>query len=131
MTDEQRPWRLDAKCTQITPKEADNIFFPSSGGKATKANEFCRSCPVRQQCLMEAVELELEGFIAGYTVDERKSIRKMKASLANSKSLIQRMAQVLPAEALEKKRRIYRKHPKDFDTIDTLEFLNSIEGPIA
>lgn len=47
------------------------MFFPGSGGRPTKAKEFCTDCPFKAECLEEAALNGLLGFWAGYTDAER------------------------------------------------------------
>lgn len=119
-------WRLSAKCAGIDTKLADEIFFPGSGGKATKADLFCYGCPVRSQCLIEATELRLEGFIAGTTVSERDSMRQLRKITV--KTLREQYEEALPIEAKQKVRPVYRKYPNDFkdDGVDTLAYLDKL-----
>ena len=65
-------WIQKAACRSLTLEESDSIFFPSRGGKPTKAKKLCGSCPVQKECLDEAIRLKLEGFYAGTTFSERE-----------------------------------------------------------
>lgn len=46
-------WQVDAACKDLTPQQADKLFYPVGGGVAvTKATlKLCGGCPVKQQCL--------------------------------------------------------------------------------
>lgn len=68
-------WRKESKCRNLTPKEADALFFPGRGGKSNKAKAFCRGCPVIDICLQEALQHTFDGFQAGTTEEERQEIR--------------------------------------------------------
>ena len=48
-------WRKQARCKDLTPEEADKLFFYSSGGKSKRGREFCMRCPVKTQCADSAV----------------------------------------------------------------------------
>jgi hypothetical protein len=45
-------WREDAKCRDLSPSEADKLFFESKseGGRPQQGKEFCMGCPVRTEC---------------------------------------------------------------------------------
>lgn len=48
-------WRLSAACQSV----GIDLFFPEEGGAADVAPiKVCRGCPVRQQCLEWAIEVE-------------------------------------------------------------------------
>lgn len=65
-------WEELALCRNLTPEQADAIFFPSGGGKSNKAQKFCESCPVLKECLQNALEKGAVGFWAGTTEPERR-----------------------------------------------------------
>lgn len=114
-------WRDSAKCKNLTPLESDQIFFPSSGGKPTQAREYCADCPVVAQCLQEAIELKLDGFIAGTTPKERKVMaEKWHIEVAP-------LVDSMPPEPI--KRRVYRKIQSPI--LDTVAFLDSILEPTS
>lgn len=71
---------LGSKCDDLSPVEADKLFFPGPGGKVNKARKFCDSCPIVGICLQNAIDYELEGFWAGTTEDERRSMKKTVGS---------------------------------------------------
>lgn len=56
-------WRVQALCAQIDPE----MFFPEKDGntkeQARRAKQICSECPVRTECLQEA--LRLEGIMYG------------------------------------------------------------------
>ena len=54
------------------------VFFPPAGFEAlSEARSLCRRCPVRQQCLNEALKLnDTFGFRGGKTGEERRKILK-------------------------------------------------------
>ena len=65
-----------ARCNELTPREADKLFFPGTGGKVKKARDYCNRCSLKRQCLIEAIEYGYAGFISGTTEDERKEMAK-------------------------------------------------------
>lgn len=114
-------WVDSSLCKALTSKESDAMFFPGSGGKPTKANAFCKKCPVRELCLLEAIEYNYDGFFAGTTKDERTYAAR------NLGILVNKVDSELPPEP-ERRRRVFRKVVSD--TTDTLKYLDSIVNPL-
>lgn len=50
------PWMDDALCTQTGPD--DRTWFPHSGPASYLARATCRACPVINECLEHALDLE-------------------------------------------------------------------------
>lgn len=69
------------KCTNLTPSEADAMFFPGPGGKVNKARGFCSDCPFQNPCLLNAVDNNLDGFYAGSTKDERNEMSRFRDNI--------------------------------------------------
>ena len=86
-------WIKDAQCAKedIDP----DIFFPTSyvdvdnptftsGGNylhemmMDEAKEVCDRCPVKEQCLETAIELNLMGIWGGMTYSQRRNIRRKR-----------------------------------------------------
>lgn len=64
---------METRCAkELTPHEADALFFPPAGGKPHKAKAFCKSCPFIDKCLIDAIEKKLVGYFAGTTDDDRR-----------------------------------------------------------
>jgi WhiB family redox-sensing transcriptional regulator len=73
-------WRDHAKCKGMDTDE----FFPPSGTQASRQYEvlklMCNRCPVREQCLKEALFIEEktgcfpQGFVGGLTPAERRAL---------------------------------------------------------
>ena len=72
---EEEAWWLRAKCRNLSEDKADALFFPGSGGKPHKADNYCNTCPVLRICLSEALQSGLPGFLAGTTEQARKHMR--------------------------------------------------------
>lgn len=71
-------WRKDAKCTEADPE----AFFPDVGESADPATRICRRlCPVRRQCLNEALTMESRpsGVWGGYSERELHRMRSKRA----------------------------------------------------
>ena len=72
-------WVHDAECRDISV----DVFFPGPGERAREALEVCGRCPVREECLAEAMADETLDFgvRGGYTSAARKQLRKTLAAL--------------------------------------------------
>lgn len=80
--DDEYDWREDARCSQVDP----DAFFPETGKPARDAKRICAGCPVREQCLMDALTRdERYGVWGGTTPHERRPLRA-SLGLANSRS---------------------------------------------
>lgn len=75
MTDREAVQR---KCAALSFGDSDALFFPGPGGKVNKARAFCDDCPLKAQCLLDAIDGDLEGFYAGTTKDERKEMQRFR-----------------------------------------------------
>jgi len=76
-TFERQPWMADAACRGMHTR----LFFPPRGGDARLPKEVCASCPVRVECLDEAVRnLEKHGVWGGLSERERRQERKRRRS---------------------------------------------------
>ncbi|GAB3213290.1 hypothetical protein GCM10027294_43470 [Marinactinospora endophytica] len=49
-----RGWRQDAACRDVTPEEMD-LFTSTDPADQAEALNWCAVCPVRQQCLSDAL----------------------------------------------------------------------------
>lgn len=101
------------------------IFFPGSGGKPTRAKEFCNGCPMAAHCLRKACEEGLQGFIAGTTESERKLMSNMFPQFKQKTTIAVAVEEVLPKTL--GKRRVYRKIIPGAP--DTLDYLDELSGP--
>jgi WhiB family redox-sensing transcriptional regulator len=62
-------WQLEALCAQTDPE----AFFPDKGGSTREAKKVCLSCPVRSQCLEDALTRgERFGIWGGLSERERR-----------------------------------------------------------
>lgn len=71
-------WRTQAACRGVDVA----VFFPASGDLLNEARRHCGQCPVRADCLAEALRLrDVEGFRAGMTGDDRRALwyRKVRS----------------------------------------------------
>lgn len=69
---------VQRKCAALSYQESDALFFPGPGGKVNKARNFCSDCPFNAQCLLDAIDGDLDGFYAGSTKDERNEMKKFR-----------------------------------------------------
>ena len=64
-------WTASALCAQADP----DAFFPEMGGSARAAKAVCSRCPVRAECLAEALaNREPFGVWGGLTARERRGL---------------------------------------------------------
>jgi WhiB family redox-sensing transcriptional regulator len=67
------PWTADAACNGLDP----DMFFPQKGETSRPAKQVCLGCPVREECLSMAVELNLGfGIFGGLSARERRVVRR-------------------------------------------------------
>ncbi len=76
MIERDTDWRSAAAC-----RDSDSgLFFPESASDVAKvaaAKAVCATCPVQEECLAFAVELnQTEGIWGGRTPSERRTIRR-------------------------------------------------------
>jgi WhiB family redox-sensing transcriptional regulator len=65
-------WRRDALCAQVDPE----IFFPEKGASTLDAKGVCAGCPVRSECLADALGRgERFGVWGGLSERERRVMR--------------------------------------------------------
>lgn len=66
-----QPWAVDALCAQTDP----DLFFPTDSAEVAAARRVCADCPVRQQCLADALaDPALRGIWGGTTRTERRRL---------------------------------------------------------
>jgi WhiB family redox-sensing transcriptional regulator len=64
-------WRDQALCAQTDPE----AFYPEKGQSARRAKLVCRACPVRHDCLEDALSRhEQWGVWGGLDVQQRRAI---------------------------------------------------------
>lgn len=64
-------WHTLANCAGVEP----DLFFPVLGGDAAKAKAVCQECPVREECLRDAIARdEWVGVWGGLTAVERRRL---------------------------------------------------------
>ena len=65
------PWWREGICAQI----GSDLFFVGKGQSVSEAKRACRLCPVRLQCLTDALQTEVEyGVFGGLTPPARLAL---------------------------------------------------------
>jgi WhiB family redox-sensing transcriptional regulator len=74
LKNESRLWVVQAACRFANPK----LFDVVSGADAAAALSFCMVCPVKEECLQDALAQEVnpDGVWGGTTQTERRKIRR-------------------------------------------------------
>lgn len=78
-------WRKRAACRDADPE----LFFPVSKvdrknqDQIRRAKNICARCPVRKECLQEAMESGDEGVFGGTTDEERREMRRSGKRVAS------------------------------------------------
>lgn len=69
-----RPWLDSALCAQVDP----DVFFADRGGSTREAKKICSRCPVRTECLQDALDRgDVDyGIIGGLTPRERRRLKR-------------------------------------------------------
>jgi WhiB family transcriptional regulator, redox-sensing transcriptional regulator len=78
-------WTLRAACRGVAP---DALF--TSGAAQHRAKSVCRGCPVRTECLADALDNRVEfGVWGGLTERERRSLLRRRPNVESWQSLLQ------------------------------------------
>ncbi|MGW2542612.1 WhiB family transcriptional regulator [Kitasatospora sp. NPDC001574] len=96
-------WRLRARCAKHP--QPDNWFAPPRAAEHHQARALCQGCPVRRQCLEDAVECRItEGIRGGLTggeIGRRITFRQDKPDFARVRAVL--LGQRIPLTAPEKR----------------------------
>jgi hypothetical protein len=73
-------------CRDLSPEEIDELFFPESNRVVRRVAEMCGSCPAREACLADQLDIEwglgpareFVGIVAGYTPKERRVMVRLR-----------------------------------------------------
>lgn len=82
---EQGDWRVQAACRDENP---DQLFV--RGAEQRKARMVCVGCPVRTECLGEALDNRIEfGVWGGMTERERRALLRRRPDVRNWRELLE------------------------------------------
>ena len=88
-------WASQAACQASSP---DKLFV--RGAEQNKAKQVCGACPVRTECLAEALDNQIEwGVWGGMTERERRALLKRRPNIASWATLFAQARTQSPAEA--------------------------------
>jgi WhiB family transcriptional regulator, redox-sensing transcriptional regulator len=77
-------WRVAARCRTI---DADGLFV--TGARQREARQFCRTCPVRTECLAHALDQRIEfGVWGGMTERERRALLRARPEVGSWAELL-------------------------------------------
>ena len=77
-------WRVAARCRTA---DADGLFV--RGARQREARDFCRTCPVRTECLAHALDHQVEfGVWGGMTERERRALLRRRPDVDNWRDLL-------------------------------------------
>ena len=73
-------WHDEAACRRVDPE----LFFPGKGRHASEAKATCARCPVRLECLNQAIETDARGIWGGTSEEERRALKRRDRRFARS-----------------------------------------------
>ncbi len=77
-------WRAASRCRTT---DAESLFV--SGARQREAREFCRTCPVRTECLAHALDEQIEfGVWGGMTERERRALLRTRPDVTSWSDLL-------------------------------------------
>ena len=78
-------WSKDARCRTADP---DELFV--QGAAQNRAKAMCMGCPVRTECLADALDNRVEfGVWGGMTERERRALLKRRPDVASWRTLLE------------------------------------------
>ena len=76
--DDPQAWRASALCAQV---DVGELFYPERGQPTHEAKAVCAACPVRVECLEDAIDHgEAYGIWGGTSPRERRKLRPTTAA---------------------------------------------------
>ena len=80
----RRNWRASARCRTV---DAEGLFV--TGARQREARGFCRTCPVRTECLAHALDQRIEfGVWGGMTERERRALLRSRPHVTSWAELL-------------------------------------------
>jgi WhiB family redox-sensing transcriptional regulator len=87
-------WSARAACSQADP---DVLFV--SGAAQNRAKQVCMGCPVRVECLADALDSHVEfGVWGGMTERERRALLRRRPDVRSWKALFESARAAIPAQ---------------------------------
>jgi len=84
-TNQQPSWRVDAVCRDSDP---DELFV--RGAEQNRAKMVCMGCPVRTECLAEALDNRIDfGIWGGMTERERRALLRRRPDVTSWADLLE------------------------------------------
>ncbi|MEU6645081.1 WhiB family transcriptional regulator [Saccharomonospora sp. NPDC046836] len=85
MKTEQPDWRVRAYCREVDP---DGLFV--RGAEQNRAKIVCMGCPVRTECLAEALDNRIDfGVWGGMTERERRALLRRRPDVDSWRDLLE------------------------------------------
>ncbi len=85
MNTDQWSWRIHASCRDSDP---DGLFV--RGAEQNRAKTICAGCPVRTECLAEALDNRIEfGVWGGMTERERRALLRRRPEVHSWRALLE------------------------------------------
>lgn len=85
MHSNQQSWRVDALCRDTDP---DELFV--RGAEQNRAKMVCMGCPVRTECLAEALDNRIDfGIWGGMTERERRALLRRRPDVTSWSDLLE------------------------------------------
>jgi WhiB family transcriptional regulator, redox-sensing transcriptional regulator len=82
---QQQSWRVDAVCRDSDP---DELFV--RGADQNRAKLVCMGCPVRTECLAEALDNRIDfGIWGGMTERERRALLRRRPDVSSWSELLE------------------------------------------
>ena len=84
-TNNQSSWRVNASCRDTDP---DGLFV--RGAEQNRAKTVCMGCPVRAECLAEALDGRINfGIWGGMTERERRALLRRRPDVSSWRELLE------------------------------------------